>query len=88
MSPTVEQHLINDRLRTAVGMAHIALMDDLSCPRPRIHIGQAVADWMKSLCLTEDLRLPPGSKYAGFDVVVEPEWEPDRVVLRVDREIR
>lgn len=78
---------MNTRLRDAVAAAHGVIRADRSSPRPRIHVGSAVVDYMKTMCLTEDSRRPPATRFAGFDVVEEPDWDADRIVVRVDREI-
>jgi hypothetical protein len=83
----LEEHEHNARTRRAIEMAHGIMWANRSLPRPRIHVGSAVVAWMKTLCLTEDTRLPPASRLAGFDLIEEPDWEPGRVVVRIDMEV-
>ena len=52
---------------------------------PVIHIGLDVLDYLRSLTTTETTA--PRPTLWGFPVVVEPEWTPDRIVVRTEQEI-
>lgn len=87
---TVEEHAIHGRLLYALRLAHNARMAsarDNGYADVRIHIGSDVVAWVKSLCVTEDSRLPPASRLGGFDLIPEDEFEPGRIVVRTDREV-
>jgi hypothetical protein len=90
MSMTVKEQEIHGRLWHALNVARGARMEALRSrdyADVRIHIGPAVLEWIKTLCLTEDSRLPPASRFGGFDLIHESDFEPDRIVVRADREI-